>query len=445
QLWVSPTLSGPTSYQVHVRLREELASGEQPFITRANACAWNVSQSPPHLAGTPFEGVTRAHRFHEGSRIVVELSTIDQEEYWQSAQRLSIVPYLAEYDVHVWREQGRASNITLHVVPDDTGAPIFLSGGRAGEPGHQPQVAGTPPPPPPLEIAALVLPEQTNPGGWHAWRPEVWFDCWGGEGAITCPDDQFLVEDGLDQRFTYTATDAVGHVATTTVVVNIDQTAPTIVTELPAAQSFCSGATLPMAFSASDALSGLEGIQATFNGLSVAAGQEAPLVAGANLLHVDAQDVAGNWALADATVQVDYDTSLDFPPDGQTLNPLLPLSFAFKVNDLCAASGWYNGASADLWLISPSGEEQPAEWYGIATGSGFALNSLTGWYEFDADLSGLAAGTWTARADLDDGTNRSVTFVIPAAGPNGQDAVTLPTFDCAADLARNGRYLGGCR
>ncbi|MEW5987536.1 MAG: CocE/NonD family hydrolase C-terminal non-catalytic domain-containing protein [Chloroflexota bacterium] len=456
------------NYQVNVRVMEQWTpSGSsdpvRAFITSASACAWNESSTPPaQFTGTEFSGNTRAHKFRSGSRIVIDLSNVNEEIYQPSNSALSISPYLGSFSVRIYHKQPEKTSITLPIIPSNPSCGIFDTcaspgGGQGEQTAAQPEAA--PERPQALAISTTMLPDFANSNGWRVWAPKVVFTCTGGEGWVKCPEETVLATEGSNQTFTFTASDAVGAVVTATLSnMSIDLTPPVVSENLPDSQTFCSGSTLLLDYSFSDVLSGFASSVETFNGQVAHDDDRVTLVAGANTLHVEPTDMAGNVLMKDVVVQVNYNTTLDFPPNGQPVNPLLPLPFAFQVNDACAAQGWYNGASGTLWLVSPGGQEQPAEWYGVPTGNSFSLNSLTGWYEFDADLSGLAAGTWTARADLDDGTSRSVTFVIPAAGPNGQDTSTLtptlslggrgsgsPTFDCAADLERNGRYLGGCR
>ena len=123
--------------------------------------------------------------------------------------------------------------------------------------------------------------------------------------------------------------------------------------------------------------------------------------------------MAGRQDLLEASVQVNYVTALDFPPDGQPVDPSQPLPFQFTVTDACSLDGKYETAVGTLWLTGPDGVEQAAEWVGEHTGNQFTYDGMGGWYEFDADLTGLSAGTWTARLHLDDGNDYTTTFVIP--------------------------------
>jgi hypothetical protein len=152
---------------------------------------------------------------------------------------------------------------------------------------------------------------------------------------------------------------------------------------------------------------------AYFNGQPVSDAQAAPLLAGANTLSVYMGDVAGNGIVGQASVQVNYALTPDFPPDGLPVDPRQPLPFHFTIADACAGAGQYAGALASLWFTGPDGVEIPARWAGGGDGNQFGYDPQNRRYTFNADLSGLAPGTWTARAHLDDGNDYFTTFVVP--------------------------------
>ncbi|MEW5985902.1 MAG: hypothetical protein AB1791_04650, partial [Chloroflexota bacterium] len=391
QLWAKPY---GNTYQVHVQILEKVPGNAtqwvMPFITRANACAWGKTTPPAWFNGTDFYGETRAHKFKEGDRIVIKVTTVDEDVYENSTQALAITPFLGSFEVEVLHDSTRPTNVMLRLLLNEPGSPVFQGGGSEA-PMVEPE--GTPAPPEPLAIYAQLYPAFTNPGGWRSWATQVWLTCSGGEGAVTCPDDQLLVQDGANQSFTYEAQDEAGHVASVTRDgINIDRTPPQLTESLPEFETFCSTADLTLDFAVNDALSGLATSSATFNGLPVIDQDSVPLVPGVNTLAVDAVDVAGNRLLQDTTLQVNYAVIPDFPPDGQTVNPDQPLSFRFAISDACAINGRYGYAIAELWLTGPDGVEQPAAWANNTPGNFFTYDGLSGWYNFDADVSGLTAG-----------------------------------------------------
>jgi hypothetical protein len=75
----------------------------------------------------------------------------------------------------------------------------------------------------------------------------------------------------------------------------------------------------------------------------------------------------------------------------------------------------YGDAAATLWLTGPAGAEMPAVWADGSPGNEFAYDEGAGEYLFAADLTWLSAGLWTARMQLDDGNDYTVTFVVPGA------------------------------
>lgn len=409
QLYARPVDQAQT-YQVHIRLLDELSGGATPVITRLNACAWNQATPPAQFQGTAFNGEQHAYRYKAGQKIVIEVRPNDPEFYNPANTAFFITPYFGNFEVDILRNDTNPSNITLWLLPTNPGQPLFTGGSG---PVREPIPTPTPAPPEPLEIHAWYS-DLTNPGGWRSWSPHIWFTCPGGEGEVSCPEEQIISTDGADQSFTYQASDEAGDVATVTVSgLDIDLTAPQLTETLPETQTFCLGATLTVDFTISDALSGLARSEATFNDQPVNPGETVPLVAGQNTLAVDALDVAGNRDFPEASVQVNYNETLAFPPDGVEIVPGVPLPFKFTIADACSPDGKYGSAIGTLWLTGPDGVEVPAEWYGEPTGNTFMYDSLSGWYSFDADTSGLGAGTWTARAHLDDGNDYTTTFVVP--------------------------------
>ncbi len=182
---------------------------------------------------------------------------------------------------------------------------------------------------------------------------------------------------------------------------------------LPETQTFCSGGALPLEFNADDPVSGLAWSEALFNGQSVVSGDRAPLRPGQNTLRVDAQDVAGNRIIHEASVQVNYAVMLNFPADGQRVDPHYPLPFHFTIADACQADGKYKGDVGTLWLAGPDGVEIPAQWADGRAGNRFEVDLFQGTYTFNADLNGLNSGLWMARLHLNDGNDYRVAFVVP--------------------------------
>ncbi|MBI4769552.1 MAG: hypothetical protein HY784_03830, partial [Chloroflexi bacterium] len=171
--------------------------------------------------------------------------------------------------------------------------------------------------------------------------------------------------------------------------------------------------TLPLSFAVGDAVSGVQETSAYFNDQPVSDAQAAPLLAGKNTLSVYMADEAGNGNTGQVSVQVNYALTPDFPPDGQPVDRRQPLPFHFTIADACAGDGQYAGALASLWFTGPDGVEIPARRAGGGDGNQFGYDPQNRRYTFNADVSGLAPGAWTARAHLDDGNDYFSTFVIP--------------------------------
>jgi len=149
------------------------------------------------------------------------------------------VPRLATYSFQVWRgREGKNSNILLPLVASTPGAPIFEADQAhpQRDRGRGPLETATPGP---LTLTAYVIPEGSNPGGWLAWAPHILFECSGGSGPVTCPEEQIILNDGVNQSFTYEAHDEAGNTATVTVSsLNIDRTPPQLAAALPERQTF---------------------------------------------------------------------------------------------------------------------------------------------------------------------------------------------------------------
>ncbi|MEW5988277.1 MAG: hypothetical protein AB1791_16735 [Chloroflexota bacterium] len=316
---------------------------------------------------------------------------------------------------HDQQEQGKATNIALTFTLADSGISIFQpDGSEGGSAAFGSEPTATPPPPEPLTLAANLYPDFPNSAGWRDWSTEISFSCSGGTGAVTCPPKRYLESEGVNQSFTFEASDEAGNVATVALNgINVDRTPPQLTETLPESQTFCSTAALTLDFSVSDNLSGLLTSNVTFNGQPVADGDSVTLRPGLNILAVDAEDAAGNRALPKATVLVNYAVTTSFPPDGQPVDPTQPLPFHFSIANGCSAAGLYGSALATLDFIGPDGVELPAVWANGAYGNAFLYDSQNGRYTFEADVSGLAAGQWIARVSLDDGTERTVSFVVP--------------------------------
>jgi alpha-tubulin suppressor-like RCC1 family protein len=157
----------------------------------------------------------------------------------------------------------------------------------------------------PPTITAQVYPTAT-PSGWHSTDVTITFTCADASGIANCPAPVTLTQEGAGQVITRTATDGVGHQASTSVTINLDRTPGTVTLSSPTDGTVTNGTSVAVSAQVSDALSGI--VAASCNGApaSVSAGQvecNVSLQPGMNSVVVFARDAAGNGASFGVTVQ----------------------------------------------------------------------------------------------------------------------------------------------
>lgn len=227
----------------------------------------------------------------------------------------------------------------------------------------------------------------------------------------------YIAQEGSDELLSFGAYDKEGNFEySQKVIFKIDKTPPQITIDVPAqGAEYVLRAPVVAAWSAADALSGIDTVQA-----SAASG--AALVTasvGAKTLSVTVTDKAGNKTASTRAYHVRYVYGGVLPPidqDGSSvfkLGSVVPVKFQLRD----ALGGFVSTAVAKLYLSKVSdqvaGQEVEEVSLGQAnTGNLFRYDSVSQQYIFNLGTKSLSAGTWKIRIDLDDGTSKQTTIAF---------------------------------
>ena len=221
-------------------------------------------------------------------------------------------------------------------------------------------------------ISATVEPAP-NTAGWNNTDVNVAFECTDtGSGIADCLGSQTVTAEGANQSVEGTATDLDGNTATTTVNINIDKTAPTVIITSPAEGAvFPLSETVSAAWAASDDLSGI----ASESGTADPGSPIDTSTQGLHSLSVTATDLAGNSS--DLT---------------HSYTVLAPLAF-FEVEK--GELDLEQGSETDGFALE--GELEPAD-----PGNGIDVANEAVTVTFDGFAETIIAGSFVRNAD-DDG------------------------------------------
>jgi uncharacterized protein YegL len=147
-----------------------------------------------------------------------------------------------------------------------------------------------------------------NANGWYNADVTVSFTCADATSGLAACSGPSTLGEGGGQTVTGTATDNAGNAASATVgPLNVDKTAPVITVSSPMSQDYADDVMLSVAWTATDALSGIDSQSATLDGAAIANGAVVDLSTvslGAHTLVVTATDKAGNSTAVTVTFQV---------------------------------------------------------------------------------------------------------------------------------------------
>jgi len=268
--------------------------------------------------------------------------------------------------------------------------------------------------PPTITAAVSPLP---NGVGWNNGDVTVTFTCMDTlSGIVSCPTPATVTTEGANQLISGTATDGAGNSASTSVIVNLDKTAPMVTITAPQNGAQLTSSPASVTATVSDALSGIasatcNGSPATVSNGSVTC--QSVLSTGSNPITVQATDTAGNTGSSTITVEL-------LPPDQPPVaNP----------------GGPYTGTAGSAVALDGSSSSDPDHdslTYSWDFGDGGTGSGVTPNHTYSA------AGTFTITLTVDDGrggmnqAGTTATISPASAGNLPPDPSTV-----APPLARN--------
>ncbi|MBI1920160.1 MAG: PxKF domain-containing protein [Geobacter sp.] len=203
----------------------------------------------------------------------------------------------------------------------------------------------------PPTITAIIYPPP-NENGWYNTDVIVTFACTDdASGVAICPDPITVTTEGAGQTVSGTAYDFAGNSATTSVIINIDKTLPTItatVTPQPDANGWNS-TDVTVSFTCSDNLSAFTPCPSPVTVTTEGAGQ---------VITGTVTDQAGNIATASVTVNIDKSA----PTISASINPV-PNEAGWNNTDVtvsfdCADSGAGIAACTSPVTVTMEGQDQ---------------------------------------------------------------------------------------
>jgi hypothetical protein len=176
---------------------------------------------------------------------------------------------------------------------------------------------------PPTITASAAPPANGN--GWNNGDVVVTFTCADGlSGVATCPAPVTVAAEGANQVVSGTALDKAGNSASASVTLNIDKTPPLLQVAAPIDGITVTSSPVAASGTASDALSGLEGVLCNGAAAAVVGADftcSVPVVEGDNTINFEARDRAGNVATATRSVRLETGGGDTTPPAIRITSP----------------------------------------------------------------------------------------------------------------------------
>ena len=161
----------------------------------------------------------------------------------------------------------------------------------------------------PPQISAIVTPD-ANAYGWHNTDVTVEFVCSDTiSGIFSCTDPVLIQTEDSAQVISGTAVDYAGNTATTSVVINLDKSAPLVTIANPLPESTLETTPADVKGTVTDNLSGIDvvmcnGIPTSWSAVTDSFSIYIPLNVGQNIIDVKAADAAGN--VGDSIITITY-------------------------------------------------------------------------------------------------------------------------------------------
>jgi hypothetical protein len=191
--------------------------------------------------------------------------------------------------------------------------------------------------------------------------------------------------------------------------IRIDKTSPAIaITGVADGSSYLLGSAPVAGYTATDALSGIDGRNASLSGGNA-------IGSGTFVYTVDASDKAGNAGRMTATYRVVYAFGGFLPPLHDTSKPIrLGSTIPVKFRLADAAGAQVSAAHVRLQRQQFSNGEPVGDPIDVTedntpdSGEVFRFDAAEGQYIYNWSTKGLAPGSWQISVLMDDGTNRSI-------------------------------------